>query len=80
MGDIGGARSGVRVQAVTAGSLAGKSGLMAGDRLLEVAGCPAGQAVAVIAPVRAVAPGTWLPLRVGRGDRMHDIVVRLPPE
>ncbi|MCM8611098.1 ChaN family lipoprotein [Accumulibacter sp.] len=78
--DIGGAGSGVRVQAVTAGSLAEKSGLMAGDRLLEVAGRPADQAAAVIARVRAAAPGTWLPLRVGRGDTTLEIVVRLPPE
>jgi S1-C subfamily serine protease len=68
------------VQAVAAGSLAWKSGLMAGDRLLEAAGRPAGQAMVVIAPVRAAAPGTWLPLRVRRGDTMLDIVVRLPPE
>jgi hypothetical protein len=53
---------------------------MAGDRLLEAAGRPAGQAMVVIAPVRAAAPGTWLPLRVRRGDTMLDIVVRLPPE
>ncbi|MEF8726804.1 MAG: ChaN family lipoprotein [Accumulibacter sp.] len=78
--DIAGAGSAVRVQAVTAGSLAEKSGLMAGDRLLEVAGRPAGKAAAVIALVRAAAPGTWLPLRVGRGDATLDIVVRLPPE
>jgi uncharacterized iron-regulated protein len=78
--DIGGGGSGVRVQAVTAGSLAEKSGLMAGDRLLEVAGRPADQAAAVIARVRTAAPGTWLPLRVARGDATLDIVVRLPPE
>ncbi len=53
---------------------------MAGDRLLEGAGRPAGKAAAVIALVRAAAPGTWLPLRVGRGDTTLDIVVHLPPE
>lgn len=78
--DTAGAAGGVRVQAVTAGSLAEKSGLMAGDQLLEVAGRPALKAAAVIATVRAAAPGTWLPLRLRRGETTLEIVVRLPPE
>mgnify|MGYP000889281233 CR=1 FL=1 len=78
--DVADAQGGVRVQAVTAGSLAERSGLVAGDQLLEVAGRPALKAAAVIALVRAAAPGTWLPLRVRRGDATLEIVVHLPPE
>lgn len=73
------ARGGVRVMAVATGSLADKSGLHAGDRLLEVAGRPAVKADAVIAVVRAAPPGTWLPVRVRRGEATLDVVIRFPP-
>ena len=72
-------QGGVRVLAVSAGSLADTSGLRAGDRLLAVAGRPAVKAAAVIAVVRAAPPGTWLPLRVRRGEGTLDVVVRFPP-
>jgi uncharacterized iron-regulated protein len=68
----------VRVAAVTAGSLAEKTGLKAGDRLLEVASRPAEKTTAVIATIRRQTPGTWLPLRVQRGDANLDLVVRFP--
>jgi uncharacterized iron-regulated protein len=69
---------GVRVLAVTAGSLADNSGLLAGDRLLEVAGRRAAKAGMVIEAVRASPPGTWLPLRVKRGEATLDVVIRFP--
>ncbi len=72
-------QGGVRVLAVTAGSLADRSGLVAGDSLLEVAGRPASKAAAVTAVVRAAPPGTWLPLRIRRGEAMLDVVIRFPP-
>ena len=68
----------MRVLAVTAGSLADQSGLAAGDRLLEVAGRPATKAGMVIEVVRASPPGTWLPLRVKRGEATLDVVIRFP--
>ncbi len=78
LGDAETGQSGVRVLAVTTGSLADKSGLVAGDRLLEVAGRPAVKAAAVIAMVRASPPGTWLPVRVRRGEATLDVVVHFP--
>ena len=78
--DDTGGQGGVRVLAVTAGSLAERSGLAAGDRLLEVGGRPAITAAAVISLVRAAAPGTWLPLRLRRGETTLEIVIRFPPE
>jgi hypothetical protein len=47
--------------------------------LLEVAGRPTLKAGAVIATVRAAPPGTWLPLRVRRGEATLEIVIRFPP-
>ncbi|HJV26807.1 MAG TPA: ChaN family lipoprotein [Aromatoleum sp.] len=69
----------VRVADVTSGSLAEKTGLKSGDRLVEVAGRPVKQSQSVIASVRGQPPGTWLPLRVKRGDETIDFVIKFPP-
>jgi uncharacterized iron-regulated protein len=68
----------VRIAQVTVGSLADKTGLKSGDRLVEVAGQPVKQALSVTAAVRRQPPGTWLPVRVKRGDEMLDFVVKFP--
>ena len=69
---------GVRVADVTAGSLAERTGLKAGDRLLEVAGVDAKKLTPVIAAIRQQPAGTWLPMRVQRGSETLDLVVRFP--
>ncbi len=68
----------VRIVDVTAGSLAERTGLKAGDQIVEVAGAPAKRTTAVIAAVRLQPAGTWLPLRVKRGDDTLDLVVKFP--
>jgi uncharacterized iron-regulated protein len=73
------AADGLIIRAVTAGGLAEKTGLLAGDRLVEVAGRPAGSSSETVAVIRRQPPGTWLPLRVARGDSQLDLVVRFPP-
>ncbi|CAG0956278.1 hypothetical protein RHDC1_00474 [Rhodocyclaceae bacterium] len=70
---------GVRIVAVTAGSLAEKSGLKGGDRIVEMAGRPVQTTLAAISLVRLQPAGTWLPLRVRRGAEMLDLVVKFPP-
>ena len=70
---------GVRIVAVTAGSLAEKSGLKRGDVILEMAGRPVKTTLAAISLVRLQPAGTWLPLRVGRGAETLDLVVKFPP-
>jgi len=72
------AEGSVRVQSVTAGSLAERSGFVVGDRLIEVAGSPPINTMSVIAIIRRQPPGTWLPLRVQRGETALDLVVRFP--
>lgn len=68
----------VRIAQVTPGSLAEKSGLLAGDRFVEVAGRAPASITEAIAAVRRQPSGTWLPLKVDRNGAQIDIVVRFP--
>ena len=68
----------MRIVDVTAGSLAEKTGLKAGDLLVEVAGLPVNRTLRVIAAIRLQPAGTWLPMRVKRGDETLDLVVKFP--
>ena len=72
------AAQGLRISSVTAGSLAEKSGLKAGDRFLEIAGRPAGSSGEAISIIRRQPPGTWLPLRITRDDKQLDLVIQFP--
>lgn len=69
---------GLRIAQVKPGSLAEKSGLQAGDRILEMAGRPSTNSNEAVAVIRRQPPGTWLPLRVARKDTQIDVVVRFP--
>ena len=69
---------GVRIAQVTADSLAERTGLKSGDRLVEVAGLPATKMTPVIASIRRQPGGTWLPMRVKRGEETLDLVVKFP--
>lgn len=68
----------VRILEVSPGSLAEKIGLKAGDRLLEVAGTNVSTSGTVVSAVRAQPAGTWLPMRIKRGDDTIDVVVKFP--
>lgn len=68
----------VSVAEVVADSLAERSGLRSGDRLLSVAGQPAKNIAQIIAAIRRQPGGTWLPLQVLRGDETLDLVVKFP--
>jgi len=68
----------VSIAEVTIDSLAEKSGLKSGDRLLEIAGQPARNIPQIIAAVRRQPGGTWLPLQVLRGDETLDLLVKFP--
>ena len=70
----------VRIADVTSGSLAETSGLKAGDQIVEVAGLPANRMLRVITAVRLQPAGTWLPLRVKRGDDTLELIVKFPPK
>jgi S1-C subfamily serine protease len=68
----------LRIAQVKTGSLAEKSGLQAGDRILEMAGRPSTNSNEAVMVIRRQPPGTWLPLRVARNDAQLDVVVRFP--
>ena len=70
---------GLTINTVIAGSLAEKTGLRAGDRIVEIAGRPATSSSDAAASIRRQPPGTWLPLRIARGEEQLDLVVRFPP-
>lgn len=74
---------GVRLSAVTPGSLAAAAGLREGDLITEAAGRPLRSPDALRALVQRQPPGTWLPLRVqrdgaGRVPEALEVVVRFP--
>ncbi|MBL8487235.1 MAG: ChaN family lipoprotein [Rhodocyclaceae bacterium] len=68
----------VRIAEVTPGSLAERSGLAKGDRIVAVAGQPARRVASLIQAVRAQPDGTWLPVEVRRGEAAMEIVVKFP--
>jgi uncharacterized iron-regulated protein len=68
----------VSIADVTAGSLAERSGLRAGDRLMEVGGSPATRIAPVIATVRQQPDGSWLPMRIKRGEETLELVIKFP--
>jgi uncharacterized iron-regulated protein len=74
------ASEGVRIADVTAGSVADRAGLKAGDVLREVASRPVKESHDVIVAVARQAPGTWLPVTVARDGGQIDLVAKFPPE
>ena len=71
---------GVRIAEVSAGSLAEQSGLLSGDIVTEAAGAPMKRSIHLIAAVRQQPPGTWLPMKLKRGEETLEMVVRFPQQ
>jgi S1-C subfamily serine protease len=70
----------VLIAEVTAGSLAERSGLRGGDKLVTMAGTPVQQVPAVVRAIRQQPAGTWLPVQVSRDAEVIDLVVKFPPK
>ena len=71
-------KDGVRVAGVTSGSLAERSGILANDIIIEMAGAKAPSVSGLIATIRAQPAGTWLPMKVKRGKETVELVIRFP--
>ena len=71
-------KEGLRITAVTAGSVAEAAGLRTGDVIVEVAGQPAKSLTVLRSVVQRQVPGTWLPLKVRRAGTELEIVARFP--
>ncbi len=69
---------GVRVIEVVAGSVAADAGIETGDLIQTAAGFAVSSTSELIAVIQRQAPGTWLPLRVLRGDQSRELVARFP--
>ncbi len=75
---LGDEKQGLKITTVSAGSLAEKTGLRAGDRIIDIAGRPASGSGDAVAIIRRQPPGTWLPLRIARGESQLDLVIQFP--
>jgi len=64
---------------IAAGSIAEAAGLKKDDVIVEVAGRPASNVQALRNVVQRQVPGTWLPLKVKRGEVELEVVARFPP-
>jgi len=73
------ATGGVRIAQVTAGSVAERAGLKAGDVVVEAAGVVVTSPQVMRQTVARQAPGTWLPLKVRRDGQELEIIARFPP-
>jgi uncharacterized iron-regulated protein len=75
---IEGSDAGVRVMEVVEGSVAEQCGLVEGDMIEAAAGFKTTTNVSLIEIIQRQAPGTWLPLKVKRGDESLELLARFP--
>lgn len=72
------APEGVKVSAVSSGSIAEATDLRVGDVLVEVAGTAVKTSEEVRAIVGRMAPGTWLPLKAKRQNATIELTAKFP--
>jgi uncharacterized iron-regulated protein len=72
------AERGVKVAHVAPASIAAAAGIADGDVILEAAGTRVAAPADLQEIVTRQAPGTWLPLRIARGDAEVEVVARFP--
>ena len=70
---------GIRVAAVSPGSVAEAAGLRAEDVLTEAAGTAVRTTEELKAIVVRMAPGTWLPIRAKRKGELIELTAKFPP-
>ena len=71
-------KGGVLIKEVAKASLAEAMGLKKGDVIIKAAGQRVADSGDLIAIVQAMAPGTWLPLNIRRGNKTMEKVARFP--
>ena len=69
----------VLVTRVSEGSVAAAAGLAKGDIVLQAAQRPVSSNASLVAIIRRQAPGTWLPLKIKRGEEVLEIIAKFPP-
>lgn len=68
----------LRITEVMTGSVAEAAGLKRGDLIVSIAGRPAKNFLTLRTLVQRQTPGTWLPLKIRRGDEEMEVVARFP--
>jgi uncharacterized iron-regulated protein len=74
------AESGVKIEKVVTPSVAEATSLQVGDVIETAAGVAVRRPADLVAIIQRQAPGTWLPLRVRRGEAVQEMVARFPAE
>ncbi|MDO9371977.1 MAG: ChaN family lipoprotein [Gammaproteobacteria bacterium] len=77
LADVDGA---VRISEVVKGSVAEGADLRKDDILLEVAGSPVKHAAEVSKIIQRQAPGTWLPIKIKRGEHELEVIAKFPAQ
>jgi len=75
---IEGSDAGVHVTQVVEGGVAAKCGLVEGDLIEAAAGFKTTTNTSLIEIIQRQAPGTWLPLKVKRGDESLELLAKFP--
>ena len=70
--------TGVRIGGVIEASIAETAGLKKDDIIVEAAGTKVVETGQLVTIIKAMSPGTWLPLNVQRGGKMIEIIARFP--
>ena len=70
----------VRIGEVVKGSVAEGADLRKDDVLLEVAGTPVKHAAEVSRIIQRQAPGTWLPIKIKRGEHELEVIAKFPAQ
>ena len=69
---------GVRVMQVIVESVAAQSGIVEGDVILAAAGFKTTTNSSLVEIIQRQAPGTWLPLKIRRGDESLELLAKFP--
>ena len=77
---ISAAETGVKIDEVTANSVAEATALRVGDVIESAAGVNVRRPADLVAIIQRQAPGTWLPLGVRRGEAVSEMVARFPAQ
>ena len=72
------ADGGVRVMQVVDDSVAAAAGIVEGDLIQAAAGFEVDTSTSLIEIIQRQAPGTWLPLKILRGDSELELLARFP--
>jgi len=75
---IEGTDKGVRIGEVLEGSIGEAAGLKKDDLIVQAAGIKTTKSGNLVAIIKSMSPGTWLPLTVQRGEDSLEIIARFP--